>query len=69
MLMHCACTRSHLVTYHNIAYMMRLGANIREAIMEQRFPEFVRELVASHYPDGKIDDWVLFALREAKIGL
>jgi tRNA-guanine family transglycosylase len=30
---------AYLVSYHNVAYMMRLTRNIQEAIVEGRFPE------------------------------
>ena len=58
-----------LVTYHNVHYMMRLMREIREAIVAQRFPEYVREFVRGHYPDGDVPPWVVNALKAAEITL
>lgn len=41
---------AHLVSYHNIAYTQSLTKRIREAIQEQRFPDFVHTFVRCHYP-------------------
>ncbi len=41
---------AHLVSYHNVAYMQRLTRNMRAAIREQRFPEFVRTFIQRQYP-------------------
>ena len=50
---------SSLVTYHNVTFMQRLGSEIREAIREGRYPEYVRESVKRHYPKGDVPDWVI----------
>ena len=42
--------------------------NIREAIVEQRFPEFVRDFMHRMYPE-EVPEWVVNALREAEIEL
>jgi len=41
---------SSLISYHNVAFMQRLTRQIRDAIKEQRFPNYVRETVRLHYP-------------------
>jgi queuine tRNA-ribosyltransferase len=41
---------SNLITYHNVAFMQRLAADIRAAIREERMPQYVRDTVARHYP-------------------
>lgn len=56
-----------LVTYHNVAYTQRLTRQIRAAITEQRFPQFVQAFVARHFPDGDVPCWVVDALQEAGI--
>lgn len=56
-----------LVTYHNIAYTQSLTKQIRDAIREQRFPEFVQDFVRKQYPADNIPDWVKNALDEAGI--
>ena len=49
--------------------MARLGAQIRAAITEQRFPEYVRTFVAGHHPDGLVPEWVRVGLDLAGIEL
>ena len=39
----------HLITQHNIAYQMRLMKDIRESILQDRFPDFVREFMFNFY--------------------
>ncbi|KAL4457743.1 hypothetical protein ABPG75_012608 [Micractinium tetrahymenae] len=60
---------ANLITYHNIAYMMRLSAQIRQAIKEGRYPEFVRQFVARQFPKGDIPDWVRDGCQLAGISL
>ena len=56
-----------LVSYHNIAYTQRLTAEIRAAITQQRFPQYVQAFVAGHFPSGDVPHWVVDALQEAGI--
>ncbi|MQM00467.1 hypothetical protein Taro_033202 [Colocasia esculenta] len=46
---HCLVTKdamgSQLLSYHNLAYMMRLSRNLHLSIVEGRFPEFVQEFL------------------------
>ena len=58
-----------LMTYHNIAYTQQLTRRIRAAIMEQRFPAFVRDFVHQQHPNGDIPAWVTEALGEVGIDL
>lgn len=58
-----------LLTYHNIAYMMRLSREMQEAIKQHRFPDYVRRFVSRLHPDGNIPDWVEAALEAAGISL
>lgn len=58
-----------LISYHNIAYTMRLSGQIRRAIIEQRYPSFVREYVAQQYPRGGVPDWVIEGCQLAGIEL
>ena len=57
------------MTYHNVAYMQRLGVEIRAAITEQRFPQYVREFVRKHHPNGVVPDWVQVGMELAGIEL
>ncbi|CAL8469347.1 g8888 [Coccomyxa elongata] len=59
-----------LVSLHNIAYTQRLTRQIRTAISEQRFPEFVRSFVMLQYPiESNVPKWVRDALAECDISL
>jgi tRNA-guanine transglycosylase len=60
---------AQLLTYHNIAYMMRLMRTMRMSIINDRFPHFVRGFLADQFPSGDIPQWVKDALEEADISL
>ena len=50
---------SNLLTYHNVAFMQRLTKDIRAAIEDGSFPEYVRDAVARHYPNPeRVPEWV-----------
>ncbi len=69
-----AAVSQYIVTFfmvsvgHNAA-TWRNGADIRDAITQHRFPEFVRGFVAEHHPDGDGPAWVRTGLELAGIGL
>jgi queuine tRNA-ribosyltransferase catalytic subunit len=59
-----------LITQHNITYMMRLVGDMRQAVLDDRFPEFCRLFVKKHFPDTRtVPKWVVNALQEAGISL
>ena len=60
---------ANLLSYHNIAFMMRLAARIRAAIQENRMAEFVRGEVAAHFPRGDAPAWVAEGCALAGIAL
>ena len=60
---------SNLVSYHNVAFMQRLTADIRAAIKEERFDDYVRETVQRHFPKGDVPEWVRDACSLAGIAL
>ena len=57
------------VTFHNVTYMQRLGRDIRAAIVEQRYPEYVRAFVRRHHPDDAVPQWIRTGLELAGIEL
>ena len=57
----------HLVTIHNIAYQLQLMLDARTAIIEDRFPVWVREFMHMQHPDGQYEQWALDAL--ASVGI
>ncbi len=59
-----------LVSLHNVAYTQRLTQQIRDAISQQRFPEFVQKFVRGHFPAGtEVPQWVFDALAECGISV
>jgi queuine tRNA-ribosyltransferase catalytic subunit len=45
-----------LVTQHNIAYMMALVRSMRQAILEDRYAEYVQTFIKEHFPTRKNDN-------------
>ncbi|KAI7835026.1 tRNA-guanine(15) transglycosylase-like protein [Kickxella alabastrina] len=61
-------TGCHLITIHNIAYQMRLMRDIRQAIVDDRFPEFIREFMSIRF--GKtVPKWIISALQSVDVDL
>lgn len=50
-----------LLTIHNLHYMRNLTRRVRESIMEDRYPEFIRTFMAARFKD--IPGWIRTALR------
>ena len=55
-----------LITHHNLTFMLRLGRLLREAIIEKRFPEFVKNFVKIQ-EEQPTPEWVVDALKAAGI--
>lgn len=70
---HHLCKDNHisgqLLSYHNIAYQMRLMRNTRNAIIEGTFPDFVRKFMIKQFPSRDYPNWVIESLKEAGIDL
>jgi tRNA-guanine transglycosylase len=61
---------AQLLTYHNIAYMMRLVREMRAAILGGFYPDYVRCFVSNMFPDpSSIPAWVTRACKQAEIDL
>ena len=58
-----------LMTHHNLTYMMKLTRNMRDAILKNKYNEFVKEFMTEYFPDNKIPKWVNDALNAAGIDL
>ncbi|KAM9251582.1 queuine tRNA-ribosyltransferase catalytic subunit 1 [Cariama cristata] len=60
----------HHLTVHNIAYQLNLMDSIRESILAQRFPEFVRQFLRTMYgARERVPAWVGEALAAVGITL
>ena len=55
------------MSYHNIAYMMRLMTDMRTAIKEGTFPDFVRGFLRRYYGGAPAEAWVKDAMAAAGI--
>lgn len=48
---------------------MRLMKDMRESIMQNRFPEFVKQFMREYFHDKPIPDWIKTALTKVNINL
>jgi queuine/archaeosine tRNA-ribosyltransferase len=48
---------------------MRLMSRIRQAIIEQCFPDFIKEFVSNYFQDKDIPQWVTNSLQSVNIQL
>ncbi|KAJ1972152.1 Queuine tRNA-ribosyltransferase catalytic subunit 1, partial [Dimargaris cristalligena] len=61
----------HLLSIHNIAYQMQLMRDIRQNIMEDKFPDFARNFMMRYFIDAgrAYPEWAVNALRSVHIEL
>jgi len=59
------------LTMHNVHYLLALMRSIRAAIIENRYPTFLRDFFRTLYPDdkNKIPRWAVTALRGVGVDL
>lgn len=61
---------AHLLTMHNVWYQLNLMREVRESIVADRFPAFLKEFFANLYPDkADYPEWVVDALRKVDVDL
>lgn len=60
---------AHLLTIHNVWYQLNLMMQAREAIIADKFPEFVRGFFAGLYSKKEYPLWAVNALRGVGIDL
>jgi tRNA-guanine transglycosylase len=58
-----------LLSYHNIAYQMRLMREMRQSIVEGDLPDWVRRFFKRQFPEGDYPSWAVDALAVAGISL
>jgi queuine tRNA-ribosyltransferase catalytic subunit len=58
---------AQLLTQHNLVYMKNLTRKMREAIMENRYPEFCKVFINKYYSCGDIPSWIRDALSTVDI--
>jgi queuine tRNA-ribosyltransferase catalytic subunit len=54
---------------HNIHHLLSLMESARKAIIEDRFPTFVRQFFASYYNTKPVPSWAIDALNSVGIDL
>lgn len=61
---------AHLVTMHNVHWMLELMRKIREAVVQGRYPEFVKDFFKTYFPEEKgPPEWAVEALNGVGIEL
>ncbi|KAL2052446.1 hypothetical protein ABVK25_007318 [Lepraria finkii] len=61
---------AHLLTMHNVHYLLSLMGKVRAAIIEDRYPEFLHSYFRRAYGDmAKVPTWALTALKEVGVDL
>jgi tRNA-guanine transglycosylase len=53
----------HLLTIHNLTYLLNLMNSVRQSIVKNVFPEFIRDFMKRLYPDGIYPNWAVHALQ------
>ena len=48
---------------------MRLMSRIRQSIIEQRFPDFIKEFISVYYHEKDIPQWITNSLKTVNIDL
>lgn len=61
---------AHLLSIHNVWYQLQLMREIRQAIIEDRFPAYIREFFAGLYEDKtQYPEWAVNALKMVNVDL
>ncbi|KAL4803961.1 Queuine tRNA-ribosyltransferase [Aspergillus unguis] len=61
---------AHLLTVHNVHYLLSLMGRARQAILDDRFPDFLRDYFTVLYGEkSKAPSWILDALRGVGVDL
>lgn len=61
---------AHLLTIHNVWYQLNLMKEVRESILEDKFPDFIRRFFGDLYEDKKdYPTWAVSALKGVNVDL
>uniref|UniRef100_A0A336LVM2 Queuine tRNA-ribosyltransferase catalytic subunit 1 n=1 Tax=Culicoides sonorensis TaxID=179676 RepID=A0A336LVM2_CULSO len=58
-----------LLTIHNVAFQLKLMNDIRKAIQNQKYPDFVRNFIRNYFKEQEIPKWIIDALSAVNIDL
>jgi queuine tRNA-ribosyltransferase len=61
----------HLITIHNITYQLTLMREIRQSIIEDKFPDYVHKFMTDMFGDDKshYPEWMIEAFKSVNINL
>lgn len=63
-------TDDNRLTMHNVYYLLSLMGSARQAIIDDRFPAFIRNFFAGLYSDrSKFPEWAVEALQRVNVDL
>lgn len=57
------------LTVHNVAFQLKLMAEMREHITQDTFPDFVKSFMVQYFKDSEIPQWIKDALKSVNIEL
>ncbi|KAK5939756.1 hypothetical protein PMZ80_008138 [Knufia obscura] len=60
---------AHLLTMHNVHWMLDLMRRVRDAIREDRYPDFARQFFKDYFPDKGAPQWAVDAMKGVNIDL
>lgn len=61
---------AHLISIHNVHYLLSLMGSARQAIIEDRYPSFVKDFFRKLYPDREnTPAWAVGALKGVGVDL
>ncbi|KAF9566741.1 tRNA-guanine transglycosylase [Agrocybe pediades] len=60
---------AHAITLHNIVFQAQVMGRARAAIMEGRFPEYLKAFFAEYFGDAGYPEWCVNALRSVGVDL
>jgi queuine tRNA-ribosyltransferase len=62
---------AHLLTMHNVWYQLALMRSVRQSIVEDRFPAFLKKFFSDQHggDKSKYPDWAVEALRTVRVDL
>jgi queuine tRNA-ribosyltransferase catalytic subunit len=60
---------AHLLSIHNVHYLLDLMRRARQAIIDDRYPAFVKAFFKDLYPEGDFPEWATTALKGVGVDL
>ncbi|KAK3087123.1 hypothetical protein FSP39_002020 [Pinctada imbricata] len=58
-----------LLTVHNVAYQLNLMRQVHQSIVDDKFPEFIRDFFLCLYPQKNFPSWAVDALKSVNVHL